>query len=436
MLWGADAMNMRKIYGCLALMLLVAFALPAAADGDKGKKQYSLQMSVPPGQTAAPFTVKAKIKNEGNSSIHSFNLLVGGVTVVGVAKLDDAKVAFTGSSITVTNADDLESGESRTLTITVNSCGDGQWSAAVWTGSKLNGQTFSLMPANSNLTSSIPCGPPLAAGAAFAVPDSLNPGCVTGARGYYDKDGSIPVNSLPIFVTNTVPINGQLHFRWPDFQTGGDPLATFEYTVCGTGALTPLGSVQDAWLNTDGSPASTPGVPAYIPAQVCLYPAVLPVPYGTLLAAVAAGDTTIVVNTSSPSGAHGTIAHPPVPFDIVIGTERMTVTQVLSGDYDNDPSDPNEAAEGEVENGWVVTRAVLDGSTPGAYPAGQIVMSTPLPALPANTGLPYIQPGHPAEGRFVQAQSCIAERTQTPSENPTAHATTFIDIGGDGWSKP
>ncbi len=35
-----------------------------------------------------------------------------------------------------------------------------------------------------------------------------------------------------------------------------------------------------AWLNMDGSPASTPGTPAYIPAEDCLNPKVLPTPYG------------------------------------------------------------------------------------------------------------------------------------------------------------
>jgi hypothetical protein len=428
--------DMQRIFCCLMASVLMAFALPAAADN--GKKQYSLQMSVPPGQTTAPFTVKAKIKNEGNSSIHSFQLFVTGVTVVGVNRLDDATVKFTGSTITVTKADDLESGESRTVTIQVNSCGDGQWSASVWNGSQLNGQSFALVAAKSNLTSSIPCGPPLAAGDPIVVPDSLNPNCgVTGQRGFYDKDGSIPV-AVPIFVTNTVPTNGVLHFRWPDFQgVVADPLATFEYTICASGPLPPLGTTQDAWLNTDGSPASTPGTPAYVAAQNCLYPAILPMPYGTLLSAVTADATVITVDTSNPSG--GTITPPPLPFDIVIGTglltERMTVTQILSGDFDNDPEDPNEGAEGEVGTGWVVTRAVLDGSTPGAYPAGQIVMSTPLPYLPADTGLPYIQPGHPAAGKFVQAQMCIAVTSQTPVENPTSHTTTFIDIGGDGFGK-
>ena len=104
------------------------------------------------------------------------------------------------------------------------------------------------------------------------MPDSLNPTCVTGQRGYYDKDGSIPVARLPIFVTNTVPTNGRAAFQVADFQTGGDPLATFEYTVCASGRLPPLGTTQVAWLNTDGSPASTPGTPAFVYGQAASIP--------------------------------------------------------------------------------------------------------------------------------------------------------------------
>ena len=428
--------SIHKSLGFLVTALaLVVLALPATAANDK--KQYSLTMSVPSDQTTAPFTVNATIKNEGNSTISSFKLFVTGVTIVGVNPPSSGTGPFPGSSDSVTKMSPLKSGESRTFSIQVNTCGDAQWSAAVWTGAQLNGQTFDLVPANSNLTSSIACGPPLAAGDPIVVPDYLNPNCgVAGNRGYYDKDGSIPI-AVPIYVTNTVPTNGLLHFRWPDFQVGGDPSATFEYVVCASGTLPenpppPL----VAWLNADGSPASTPGTPAFITGQNCLDPDVLPAPYGTLLEPVAETDTTISVDTSSPSGAHGTITHPELPFDIMIGTERMTVNQIVSenGDYDNDPNDPNEENEGEGGGTyWVVTRAVLDGDAhaAGAYSAGQIVMSTPLPYLPANTGLPYADPlhGFPVEGKFVQAQMCVAARNNLEGGG---HATTFIDIGSDG----
>ena len=78
---------------------------------------------------------------------------------------------------------------------------------------------------------------------------------------------------------------------------------------------------------------------------------------------------------------------------------------------------------------WTVTRAVLDGTAAVFHGTGRLVMSTALPYLPANTGLPYIAPGHPAPGKFVQAQMCIANQ----GNNETGHFTEFLDIGGDGW---
>jgi hypothetical protein len=436
---------MNRLHGIVvaAALVMTAFAVTASAGNDK--KQFSLDMELaPPGQASAPFTLSATVKNEGNSTVNSFQLMVvSGLTVVGVDQPATGNATFTGGSVSVKNMRPLKSGDSLTVTLRVSSCGDGTWSATAWTGAALNGQTFDLVLAHSTLATKILCGSLGAGVANFIVPDSLNPDCVTVTRGFYDKDGSSPAGTLDIFVTNTVPINDQLHFRWPDFQVGGDPRATFEYTVCGTGPLpqhrVPPATTQVAWLNTDMSPASSPGIPAYIDAQDCLYPAVLPQPYGTLAAAVLVGDATITVNALSPTGAHGSIAHALPPFDIFVGTERMTVTDVSSDDGPaGDLSDPGDFAEDEPEvEVWTVTRAVLDGTFPGAYLAGQLVMSTPLPPLPAGTGLPYVAAGHPAAGKFVQAQMCIAAQTESgPVASPTAHTTTFIDIGDGNILKP
>ena len=234
--------TLRKAAGLLiAATMLAGFALPAVSANDK--KTYSLQMAVPPGQAAAPFTVTGTVTNQGNSTISSFNLFVAGVTIVGVDPPSTGTATLTGSSVSVKNMHPLKSGDSLTVTIRVNTCGDGQWSAAVWTGSSLNGQTFALTPPY-NLATPISCGD-LASGAEFTVPDSLNPDCVSGMRGYYDSDGSVPVNPVPYFVTNTIPTNAQLHFRWPDDNTG-DPLATFEYTVCASGPTPAPGSASVA----------------------------------------------------------------------------------------------------------------------------------------------------------------------------------------------
>jgi hypothetical protein len=390
---------LRNILCISTAMLLATFALPSGADN--GKKMYSLAMAIvsaPPAQTTPPFTVAATIKNEGNSTINSFSLSVTGLTIVAVDAPANgtAAGAFPGASVSVTHMHPLKSGDSLTLTLHVSSCGDGAWSAVVWNGSSLNGQSFNLVPADSTLATSIPCGN-LASGASFTVPDSLNPSCFTGQRGYYDKDGSIPAGALLYFVTNLV---SQQHFRWPDFQTGGDPFATFEYTICGPGPLPEITDV--AWLNMDGSPASTPGTPAYLVAQDCLEPDQLPTPYGTLTANVGLTDSTIAVDTTTPAGGPpaGSIPYPGSPptspqnpgtaFDIVIGTERITV-QLVCTDNDQDPSDTSDCTETQDGEGiaLAVVQRGVGGTTATTHPAGALVMSTPLPLLPEGVAAPY-----------------------------------------------
>jgi hypothetical protein len=408
--------NLRNVLCVLMAIALATLALPSSADN--GKKRFSLSMAIvsaPPAPTPPPFTVTATVTNEGNSTINSFSLSVTGLIIVGVNPPASGTAAgpFPGSSVSVTKMHPLKSGDSLTLTLQVSSCGDGAWGASAWTGSSQNGQTFDLVPADSTLATPIPCGD-LASNAQFSVPDSLNPNCVTGQRGFYDKDGSIPAGAVPYFVTN-LPSADQRHFRWPDFQAGGDPLATFRYTICGTGPLPELTEV--AWLNMDGSPASTRGTPAYITAQDCLENAnFLPAPYGTLQAD---NGGTITVDTTIPGGANGVIVPPALPFDIVIGTERLTVTACAEGDEDEgiDQECGEQANEPET---WSVTRAV--GNTTQVTHTGGLVMSTPLPLLPENVGAPYTAGN--------QAQMCIAG--QQGEDEGGNHSTTFIDIG-DGW---
>jgi hypothetical protein len=435
---------MRKLLCFLLGAVVATFALPGVAGNDK--KMYGLDVEIvsqPPAQP--PFTITATITSEGNSTINSFQLFVAGMTIVGVDQpaTGTPKISPDGSSVSVTNMHPLKG--SLTVTLYVNSCGDGQWGAAVWTGSQLNGQSFNLDSANSNLVTSMACGELGAGVNDFVVPDSVNTGCVTVSRGFYDKDGSNPGGTLPIFVTNTILSNNQLNFRWPDFQgVVHDPLATFEYTICAPGPLPEVANTQVAWLNTNGHPASEPGTPAFIQAQECIDPKRLPAPYGTLVGSgvvlpgpADAGylpSTTITVDALSPLGPddpNGTIPHSVPPFDIVIGTERLTVTDVVSDDGPggdlSDPDDADEAAgaeEGSEQETWTVTRAVL-GTTAAAHSGGVLVMSTPLP--PITVALP---PGSPYTAG-TQALMCIADRFSEGS----GHATTIIDIGGDGGVK-
>jgi hypothetical protein len=141
----------------------------------------------------------------------------------------------------------------------------------------------------------------------------------------------------------------------------------------------------------------------------------------------------------SPLDPHGTIQHPLPPFDIVIDTERMTVTDVFSDDGPGGDIASPEGLEDELgelacpgpcetENEtWTVTRGVghtTNPATPGltdGHNAGVLAMSTPLPLLPSVVAAPY-QGGRPA-------LMCVADRFNEGS----GHATTFIDIGGDGW---
>ncbi len=423
-------MHAKNKFVCLIAILLAAFALPSVAGNDK--KIYNLQTQIV--SSSPPFTVQATLTSEptGNSSFNSFSLSVVGLQITGiVGQPTSGNATFTASSVTVVNASPVKPGASISVTLQVSSCGDGAWSASAWTGAKLNGQSFDLVPAHSMLGTSIPCGN-LANGAAFTVPDTVNPNCVSGTRDYYDKDGTIPI-PVPYFVTNTLsaPVNGQLHFRWPTVVAdNGDPAAAFEYSVCGPGTL-PAGGLdtQVAWLTDVG------GYPVYIVAPDCIAPNQLPAPYGTLEGAISDDATSITVDALSFGfgNPHGAIQHaaaifgdPSSYFDIVIGTERMTVTAVSSDDGpggDLSEEGPSEFEEHEVElEVWTVIRHV-GGTLAAAHADDAPVMSTPLPLLPL-TGVPppYVA-GH-------QAQMCIADQQTVGS----SHFTKLIDIG-DGYTK-
>jgi hypothetical protein len=421
--------NMRKVLCFSVAMMLAAFALPSIG-APQFTKQYSLTMT---SSVSAPLTVTAHLTNVspvGNSNIGSFQLTVTGAKITSVVQpaTGTATVDPTQTSVFVTGIFPLKpSAPEFQLTIHLGDCGDGiTWSATVWTGSM--GQTFTPSPnplPAGQLTTPVSCGN-LACNDSFTVPVSTvacstsptDTKCVTGQRGFYDKDGATSVNFcdvVPYSATNTVATDGKLHFAWPLDTTTGDPAAAFQYTVNGTGLLPPPGSTKVAWLNTNGTPTSQPGTADLIPALDCLAPKNLPAPYGTLTANVLATDLTITVNTTIPSGAHPAIPHAPPPFDIVIGTdpntERMTVTAV-SG---------LPAAES-----WTVTRGVANVGPAVFHAQNLLAMSTPLPIMLITQGTG----GQYAAGN--QAQMCIAARGEYGDGGPP-HFTTFIDIG-DGWT--
>jgi hypothetical protein len=442
-LWGYGMNRLRKVLFLLVGLAIVTFALPGIAGNDK--KMFGLTMSVPENQTPPPFVVVATVTNEGNSTISSFAVslppVASPLTIVGVIQPASgaATVAPDGLSVSVKNMRPLKSGQAFAVTILVNTCGDAQWSASAWTGSSLNGQSFALDVANSSLVSSGSCGDAVG-GQDFAVPNSINTNCsVSGQRGAYDKDGGTPT-TIPYFVTDTVPHDGLLHFRWPVDASGGpgapfDPNAAFEYTI--TCPFGPFPQTLLAWFNKDGTRATGTSddpdfidadtIPACLPVPFSHPPAAgLPVPYGALVSSIDDSTTTITVNAVDTDGA---IAHDVPPFDVIIGTERMTVIQVASDDGPGgDLSDSSESTEDETEiETWTVIRHV-GGTKAAGHNAGSLVMYTPLPIMTVDQG---VAPGGPEYKAGDQALMCIAGKGDNGSEGhpATTHSTTVIDIG-------
>lgn len=197
------------------------------------------------------------------------------------------------------------------------------------------------------------------------------PGYAEGKR-WENKDGSNCV-LVDYTFTNTILANNTVKLAW---NTGAQPNAVFDYTVFwrpefvdpATGL--PKRRVKVAW-EVDGG-----GNPIYVWGNACLSQ-VPPAVYTTLAAPVVDTTTTsVTVNASA-----GTLA---VPFAIVIGTERMTVTSVGSG------------------TNWTVVRGA-GGTTAAIHAASDNVMTTPLPIDPNS-----LKPGggaNPYQGK--QARMCI-----------------------------
>jgi len=125
-------------------------------------------------------------------------------------------------------------------------------------------------------------------------------------------------------------------------------------------------------------------------------------------------------------------------FDVVIGNERVRVTNVQSDDgQGGDLRDSGEFDESPAELAsevefWTVTRGVGHTTNPpatlGAMTDGHstngLVMSTPKPLLPTS--------GVPAPYKAgTPALMCVAAQQ---SNDPVAgsHTTTLLDVGGDG----
>ncbi len=265
--------SMRKIVVFLMAALMLAALHIAKRRRQREEAVYSLDtMSVPPGQTTAPFTVEGH-DQERRQFLHP---LVQSLRAYwgdgrrrdqpGTGNATITPLTFTPvRSVTVTKVDVLKSGDSRTLTIKVNSCGD--WPVECrrsWTGAKLNGQPFNLVPAHFQpLHHRIPCGRRRRLAPAFNVyrtasipiASRVNGGTTTATAAFSRS------RFLSIYVTNTVPTNGHLHFRWPDDQTR----RRFACGVRVRRSVRPVAAadesqvLQVAWLNDGGRSGKEPG---------------------------------------------------------------------------------------------------------------------------------------------------------------------------------
>jgi len=342
-----------------------------------------------------------------SSNISSFTLTASGMTITNFGQqtcLDQGASSCVldpnTNTITVTGISPPIQGKGTfTVPVTVNSCGDGTWSAIVWTGSSLNGQPFS----GSTLATNVPCGD-AGCGAGFSVPTTSAAlgSVISGTRGQYNKDGAT-CPTTDYTATNTIPSNNKLHFEWDANQSG----ASFRYTV----TFLTAGLPQLSWKNDNAGPV-------FINAEPCLVtqfqPLNLPAPYGTLAQDVNLSKTTIKVNvTTAP-----TIS---LPFPIVIGSERMQVTAINNNN-----------------NQWTVVRG-QGGTSPSSHAASAttFVMSTPRPLIMDRdfSSDPAIKQAQLSANYKVgdQAHGCVA--SPDAGTYPWTGTSTFVIIDIDDiWS--
>ena len=262
--------------------------------------------------------------------------------------------------------------------------------------------------------------PPFTFGGDNGITDLSQSGYATGTRGFWNKDG-MSCEILPYTFTNTILTDGMVHLAW-DTTAGQYPAFTYTMTwrtedVDSSMSTDPLSSPANygypiprrasvAWtLLSDGSPD-------FKPALACI-DTNLPAPYATLQSNISATQLSFnvvvppTVPTYTDSNDHTTKNYPtatvpPVPFWVVVGTERMLITGV-SGST------------------WSVTTR---GTNAAEHDAPAYVMSTPLPIDPVTQ---------------LQVPMCVVNHGwMAAGFNPVTgvaqirYFTTVFDIG-DGW---
>jgi hypothetical protein len=284
--------------------------------------------------------------------------------------------------------------------VTAASCGEGTWSVIARTGSNFSGDVFTPATSDPDVTpmTLVACGAGLPCDSSIYSVNYDNTIPVKRGKNSDGGDTGTLCSNVKFYLTDTLTTNHQLHLRW---DLAGDDNRVFQYAL-----PFKANAPQVAWLDDLGNLASgSERPPQYIPALSCYAPTTIPLPttaegylpksYGTLAAAVLAGDTKIKVT------AAGTL--PPPPFDFVIENERLRVTKIV------------------LSTGtWTVTRNVfLTGAADHAL--GKNAMSTPLPMLDSAT----------ASSSPVYASS-VGKPAKMCSVQIGTNNTSFID-SGDGW---
>lgn len=407
--------SMHKVLCFLTALAFAAFAMPGFAGptkmyslkADASSIAYSVDPTTNQRSIDVPAPITVTVKNESppsvaNSNISSFSFTVTGMVITSVdqnaCQLQGGICSLNGdtNTVSVTNiSQPIQAQGTFSVPVTVNSCGDGAWSAKVWSGSQLNGAQFGGPTSDpglpTNLATNVSCGD-AACGLPFIAHSDLavagSPTYVSGVRGAYNKDGSA-CSVLDYFVTNTIPTNNTLHFEWSTTEPSG----AFRYKLNYPVPVMP----QLAWFSDSSGPV-------FVDAQPCLatgMPNNLPAPYGTLAQDVNANKTKIQVAVmTAPSMS--------LPFPIVIGTERMQVTAIGT-------------------NFWTVQRG-QGGTSAAPHTAGSYVMSTARPLLTGPFDLAQSSAGYVVGN---EAHGCVA--SPDPSLWPSA-TYDVIDIG-DIWSK-
>ena len=365
----------------------------------------------PSGSSSQVGSFMIQITTTNGSSVH--------LGITAVTKFSGPKggtILFSTSgdttTITVTGINPLKANAVYVLDVTVSGCGDGYiWTAQAWSGPSLNGTQY-FETGTDNLIAqkdvNVPCGflgSTTCNGNGILSGSTVNQflnSSITDNKGKPlsrrgpNQDGS-SCDSLFYYVTDDVN-NSALHVRWDK----GDPSTLFPgsffYVLFG-----PLGPAPAFGWKTDAN-----GDPVFVPAQVCDQgkKAAFPAQYGSLAADVTAGAGTITVNLNKNTNT------PATPFRIAIGPkptlEFLTVTNISQGT-------------------WTVTR----DPNAKAHSQGDIVMSTPAPALPVpaacvNTGgSPIACPANTYVGGGP-ALMCYVPTNDT--------SNSYVFDVGDGWT--